>query len=170
MQCLLFSRSEEEKEGGKTGRRRKEKKIAFIRHQCLLQPPPSILLSSTLFPLLVSSVSIPSFLASPHSPSPSLHPPPPFADQNQLSSMLLLELFSSLCSFISFSSAIVFFFCHHSYHIKRIPPTARRTFIPRFCAYTSARAHFFCERETGILDGKFVISECRLHAFICVHT
>lgn len=40
MQCLLFSRSEEEREGAKMGRRRKGK-IAFIRHPCLLQTPAS---------------------------------------------------------------------------------------------------------------------------------
>lgn len=75
MQCLLFSGSEEEKDGGKMGRRWKEKKIAFIHNQCLLRPP-FLLLSShpflLLLPLLLHFHHLFSCLSSIPGPSPLL--------------------------------------------------------------------------------------------------
>lgn len=76
MQCLLFSGSEEEKDGGKMGRRWKEKKIAFIHNQCLLRPPFLLLLSShpflLLLPLLLHFHHLFSCLSSIPVPSPLL--------------------------------------------------------------------------------------------------
>lgn len=70
-------------------------------------PPPPLLPSFPTFAATLAPFPSPLFLPLLH---PRPFPPPPFADQNQLSPSFLLELFSPPHSFYFSLSAIVFFF------------------------------------------------------------
>lgn len=103
-------------------------------------PPPPLLPSFPTFAATLAPFPSPLFLPLLH---PRPFPPPPFADQNQLSPSFLLELFSPPPLLLFFAVSHCFVFFHHSYQIKRIPPTPIRIFIPNFCAYALACAHLF---------------------------
>lgn len=125
--------------GGRWGDVEKRKKL-HSSGISVYSNPPSSFSSLHSFPSFSpsSSVSIPSFLASPPPPSPS--------SSCQSESVVSIAPFGliQLCG-------------HHSYHIKRIPPTPIRTFIPNLRTSTSARVHLFVVR---IPPGKFFIIKC----------
>lgn len=159
MQCLLFSHSEEEKEGEKMGRRRKEKNC--IHPASMFTSAPLLfllLLSSHLSPLLLPLFLHFHPLFSCLSSSSTPPCPPPFADQNQLSPSLLLELFSSLHSFISFSVGHCFLPPFLSYQ-KNSSHSDTHFHTEFLCVHICLSASF-CERKVRILSGKFFIFQC----------
>lgn len=156
MQCLLFCGSEEEKDGGKMGRRWKEKNC--IHPQSMFTSAPFLHPLLPSFPTFAATLlpfSSPLFL-------PLLHPRlciPPLCWSESVVSIVSFGVIQLLL-LLFFAVSHCFF--HHSYHIKRIPPTPIRIFIPNFCVYTLAWTHFFCG---CILSGKFFIFNCQQERF-----
>lgn len=161
MQCLLFCGSEEEKDGGKMGRRWKEKNC--IHQQSMFTsapfPPPPLLLPS--FPLL-----LPLSLCFHHLFSCLPILAPPLCRSESVVSIIPFGVVQLPPLLLFFPVSHCFF--HHSYHIKRIPPTPIPIFVANFIAYTLAWKHlFFVGAQAAFFQVNFSSSRVNRSTFIC---
>lgn len=121
-------------------------------------PPPPLLPSFPTFAATLAPFPSPLFLPLLH---PRPFPPPPFADQNQLSPSFLLELFSPPPPFI-FRCQPLFFFSTILIRSKEfLPPRYAFSYLISVCTDLPVRIFFVgC-----IHSGKFFIVTCQQERF-----